>query len=133
MIKTKLESLEEFRREQVVLNGKINDSLHRIEMAVNRNIDKACPKPGLCMELETLWRAKWENDKSRFEHIDERFLANDLWHKEHDEEIKRDLDKIREGVEANKVMFLRASGAIGLLIFLMPWLVTLAKAYFSHP
>lgn len=132
VIATKLEALEEFRKEQLALNRDFIAALHRIEIAVNRSVDKACPKPGLCVEIETMWRAKWENDKARFEHIDERFLANDKWHQEHDEEIKRDLDKIRGGVEENKALFLRASGAIGVLIFLMPWLVTLAKAYFSH-
>jgi len=129
----RISNLEEARREQAVLNKAISDSLQRIELAVSRITDKACPQPGLCLQLQAMWKSKWEADKDRFVRIDERFLANDEWHKEHDSEINGKLDKLREAHEATKTVVLRATGAIGLLIFLMPLLVWALNIYVRTP
>lgn len=123
MITTRLESLEEFRREQTALNSKISDTLHRIEIALTRAVDKACPQPGLCVQLETLWKSKWEQDKERFERVDARLLANDEWHKEIEVAMNKKLDAMKLAHEATQTLVTRATGALGLLLFIMPLLL----------
>ena len=128
----RISNLEEARREQATLNKSIAETLVRIELAVNRAADKGCPKPGLCLELQTLWKSKWENDRERFVKIENRLTENDDWHKDIESSMNEKLDKLRDAHDATKTMLMRATGALGLLVFLMPLLVWAAKAYFTH-
>ena len=122
VIQTRLDALEDFREKQISQNEKIADTLHRIELALTRAVDKACPRPGLCQELETLWKAKWENDRDRFERVDARLLANDEWHKEIEVNMNKKLDAMKEAHEKTQTLVTRGTGACGILILLAPLL-----------
>ena len=109
VISVRLDSLEESRREQQALNKQIFDTLHRIELALNQSVAKACPLPGHCKVLETELKAKWDGDKLRFERLEKRANENEEWHRE----VEGKLDGMR-------VVLNRGLGGLGLLVILMP-------------
>jgi hypothetical protein len=131
VVTTRLDALEDFREKQLLQNDKLTETLHRIEIALTRAVDKACPRPGLCMELETLWKAKWENDRDRFERVDAKLTANDEWHKEIELAMNKKLDAMKAAHEKTQTIVTRTTGGLAVLVVLMPWLVAAAKAYFA--
>jgi hypothetical protein len=72
-IHLRLDALEEWRREQSLTNKTISESLHRIELALQRSTDKACPEPGLCQKVRDNQVSKWESDKKRFEAVESNY------------------------------------------------------------
>jgi hypothetical protein len=96
----RLTSLEEWRKEQITCTKEFRDSLHRIEMLLQRNSDKACPIPGHCLVLEAEQKSKWANDKARFEALEENY------------------EKLQEHVDLLRQTMHRGMGALGVLIAL---------------
>ena len=109
VITIRLDSLEESRREQQALNKQIFDTLHRIELALNNSVAKACPLPGHCVVLENSVKAKWESDRLRFERLEKRANENEAWH-----------DDTSEKLDGMKGLINRGLGGLGLLVVLMP-------------
>ena len=105
----RIAALEEFRREQSLLNTTIASSLSRIETQLATAIAKHCPAPGHCMVLEKETKVKWSGDKDRFERLEKRAEENDDWHKE----METKLDGL-------KTVMNRGLGGVALLVVLMP-------------
>lgn len=114
----RLKSLEDWRREQTVLNKSISESLHRIELALQRTQDKACPAPGHCLVLENRMAGKWDKDVVRFEALEANYKT-----------LQKHVDDLRQTVH-------RGMGALGVLIaiatFFGPWIVDAAKHFLAR-
>lgn len=130
VIEVRLDSLEESRREQQTLNKCINDTLHRIELSLSQSVAKACPLPGHCVVLENSVKAKWDGDKVRFERMEKRLSENDDWHKQIEGRIERKTDAIKEELAAVRTTVTKASGALGLLLILLPVVFSFSKVFF---
>ena len=123
VISVRLESLEEFRREQVALNKAIGDSLHRIELALNNSVAKACPLPGHCVVLERDVKSKWDGDKSRFERMEARLAANDDWHKQIEARMEMKLDDLTDKIAAIQKTVWGAAGGCAALAMFAPFII----------
>jgi hypothetical protein len=96
----RLTSLEEWRKEQIACTKEFRDSLHRIEMLLQRNSDKACPRPGHCLILENDAKVKWAGDSVRFAALEENYAK-----------LQKHVDELRATVT-------RGMGALGVLVAL---------------
>jgi hypothetical protein len=109
----RLTSLEEWRKEQVAHVKQFTEALHRIEMMLQRNVDKQCPVPGHCMVLESEQKSKWANDKVRFETLESNYAT------------------LQEHVDALRITMHRGMGALGVLVAIGtlagPYLVSFLK------
>jgi predicted nucleic acid-binding Zn-ribbon protein len=109
-IHLRLEALEEWRREQSITNKTITESLHRIEMALQRSTDKACPAPGHCIILERDVKSKSEADKERFSEIEANYTK-----------LESDISELKKALN-------HGLGALGVLIaaasFIIPYLIS---------
>ena len=134
-VNVRIESLEESRRDQGMMIRGITESLHRIELALQNVGGKLCPAPGKCLTLETDFRAemsnKWALDKIRFEGLEKRANENELWHRQMELDMNKKLDDIKKEHAKTQTLLTRGSGAIGLLIVLVPVLIWLAQHFFG--
>jgi hypothetical protein len=128
VIHVRLDSLEEFRREQVVLNKCINDSLHRIELSLNQSVAKACPLPGHCVVLENSVKAKWDGDKARFERMEKRLAENDDWHKVIEARMETKLDGLHSKISLIHKTVWGAAGGAAVFVVILPWIMEAIKA-----
>ena len=118
VISVRLEALEEFRRDQQVINKSIADSLHRIELTLNQTVAKACPLPGHCVVLEREQKGKWDQDKLRFERMERRLSENDDWHKMIESRMDAKLDDLTDKIAAiQKTVWGAAGGCAVLAVF----------------
>lgn len=131
VLQVRVESLEESMREQGAIINTITDSLHRIELALSQSVAKACPLPGHCVVLENSVKAKWDGDKVRFERLEKRLSENDDWHKQIEQRIEVKTDAIKSELTAVRNTVTRASGALGLLLMLLPLAIHVIKAFFQ--
>jgi len=114
----RLGNLEDFRKEQIVLNKSILDTLHRIELGMQNARDTACPMPGHCKVLESNIKGKWEADKERFERLEARAEENDEW------------KRVMEGkMDSLKSTVNKGLGGVGILVVAMPLLTWFAINY----
>jgi len=108
-VELRIATLEEFRRDQSLINTTISSSLSRIETQLATAIAKHCPLPGHCVVLEKEQKIKWQGDKDRFERLEKRAEENDKWH----EDMETKLDGL-------KTVMNRGLGGVAILVVLMP-------------
>jgi hypothetical protein len=117
-VNLRLASLEEWRKEQIACTKEFRDGLHRIEMMLQSSSDKACPRPGHCLVLESDLKVKWAGDKMRFEALERNYA-----------ELKTHVDQLRATVT-------RGINALGLLValatFFGPSLIEAVKHFLSR-
>lgn len=135
-VNVRIESLEESRRDQGAMIRSITEALHRIEISITSLIGKQCPVPGKCLTLETEFRQemanKWALDKVRFEGLEKRAEENEAWHRQMETDMNLKLDDIKKEHAKTQATLTRGSGAMGLLILAMPFILWALQHYFGH-
>ena len=126
-VNVRITSLEESRKDQALMIRGITESLHRIEIALTSVVGKQCPVPGKCLTLETDFRQemsnKWAMDKMRFESLETKATENEHWHRQMELDMNLKLDDIKKEHAKTQTLLARGSGAMALLIFIMPVLI----------
>jgi hypothetical protein len=132
-VNVRIESLEESRRDQGAMIRGITEALHRIELSISSLVGKQCPVPGKCLTLETDFRTemsnKWALDKIRFEGLEKRATENEAWHRQMELDMNKKLDDIKKEHAKTQTILTRGSGAMALLIFIMPVLIWALQHY----